>query len=813
MRKTSAGLLSLALAAGLGASFGPPAVSAPPWTAPERGADARTAAGGHEKVNPLEAKRRALREEALTAVLNGDAKVMHRGPSTVVKVGSADTASTVNSRGRQTSTSSSEPQYVELSRETTDRVFVVLAEFGNQRHPKFPDKDLEPSIEGPATFEGPRHNAIPKPNRNQDNATVWEPNFDRDYFQKLYFGNGGAPGAGRAQESVKQYYQRQSSGRYSISGTVTDWVKVRFNEARYGRSSDDPRTGGNDRAVCADVVCVNTWALVRDSVNKWTRDQRAQGKSEAQIRAELATYDRWDRYDHDNDGDFNERDGYIDHFQVVHAGGDEADGDPNQGEDAIWSHRWFAYQGDRGTMGPSGNLDGGTQIGDTGMWVGDYTMQSENGGMSTVAHEYAHDLGLPDLYDTAGGSNSVEWWSMMAQSRSSGPDDEGISTRGNDLGAWEKLLLGWLDYELVDSEQDRSLKLGPHEYNSANPQAAIVRLPKKPVKTNLVPPYAGQKSWWSGSGDDLDNTMTREVTLPAGTSTLSMRARWDIEDCGATPCDYAYVEVDNGAGWKAIPGSITKASEGNGIDGTKKTWTPATFNLSAYAGKTIGLRVRYLTDGAVAGMGFFADDIKVTGGGNTLFTSGAESSPEGWTLDGFGSQGASMTNLHDNYYIASHRDYVSFDKYLKSGPYNFGFANTRPNWVEHFPYQDGLLVSYWDTSFADNNTSEHPGGGEILPVDANPAPLPQPGKGYWRTRVAGYDAPFSKEKSDSITLHLNGKQDRIRGRAAQPLFQDNWKYWYAQTPEANVKVPNSGVNMRVVQQQGNTMDLRIWNRR
>jgi len=44
----------------------------------------------------------------------------------------------------------------------------------------------------------------------------------------------------------------------------------------------------------------------------------------------------------------------------------------------------------------------------TGLWVGDYTMQPENGGLGVFAHEYAHDLGLPDQYDTAGGDNSTE---------------------------------------------------------------------------------------------------------------------------------------------------------------------------------------------------------------------------------------------------------------------------------------------------------------------------------------------------------------------------------------------------------------------
>ncbi|MER6693333.1 immune inhibitor A domain-containing protein, partial [Streptomyces minutiscleroticus] len=30
-----------------------------------------------------------------------------------------------------------------------------------------------------------------------------------------------------------------------------------------------------------------------------------------------------------------------------------------------------------------------------GIWVGDYTIQPENGGLGVFAHEYGHDLGLP----------------------------------------------------------------------------------------------------------------------------------------------------------------------------------------------------------------------------------------------------------------------------------------------------------------------------------------------------------------------------------------------------------------------------------
>ena len=167
----------------------------------------------------------------------------------------------------------------------------------------------------------------------------------------MYFGDG--PGV----ESLKTYYEQQSSGTYSVAGTVTNWVKVNFNQARYGRSNGFPCTGN---------VCSNTWNLVRDAANVWYADQLAAGRSQAEVNAELATFDVWDRFDFDRDGEFNEADGYIDHFQIVHAGGDQADGDPIYGEDAIWSHRWAAFQNT--TTGPTlpdstPNLNGGTQIG------------------------------------------------------------------------------------------------------------------------------------------------------------------------------------------------------------------------------------------------------------------------------------------------------------------------------------------------------------------------------------------------------------------------------------------------------------------
>ena len=132
--------------------------------------------------------------------------------------------------------------------------------------------------------------------------------------------------------------------------------------------------------------------------------------------------------------------------------------------------------------------------------------------------------------------------------------------------------------------------------------------------------------------------------------------------------------------------------------------------------------------------------------------------------------------------------------------------------MEHFPYQDRLRLSFLGTSQSDNNTSEHPGEGLILPVDANPRPIARLDGTWRRPRVAGYDAPFSREKSESITLHFDGRPSYIRGQSAKPLFHDNASYWDGDQPTASVKVPNNRVNIKVLSQRGNDMRIRVWSR-
>ena len=804
MRRVAVGLLGLSLTMTTGVAFGPSAHASPLTKTPVAVPSVSEHAPFTDELpNPLEEKRRQLREKGWTDVLTGRSQPVKRNGSTVVKVGETTGAGPA---ARIAGGKTSKDQYVELGRETTDRIFVILAEYGNERHPDYPDSDVNPATPGPVRFDGPLHNEIPEPDRSVDNSTVWQPDYDADYFRDLYFGEeeGG--------ESVRQYFEAQSSGRYSVEGTVTDWVKVQYNGARYGRSSD---VNNVDPVVCGSQVCNNVWQLVRDAANQWVADQRAAGRTDAEIAEEMRSFDKWDRYDFDGDGNFNESDGYLDHFQIVHSGGDQADGDPIMGEDAIWSHRWFAFGTSAGQTGPANNLNGGTQVGNTGLWIGDYTIQPENGGRSVFYHEYAHDLGLPDDYNViSGGDNNNEHWTLMAQSRLRAAGDGGIGERGGDLGAWNKLQLGWLDYEVVVAGQKRTLNLGPQEYHSKRPQAAVVVLPEYEYIVDYGEPYEGEKQYFSGNDDDLNNSMTRTLDLTgATTASMSLQGNFDIEE----GYDYLYFEasLDGGTTWTALPATVNGepiGDDGSGrpaLDGSSGgEWADIVIPMDAAAGGEVPFRFRYVTDGGYTAGGFRSDAITVTADGETVLADGAEDDGAGWELDGFTVVEETSTEVFDHFYIAGHRSYVSYDKYLETGPYFFGYPD-KPDWVDHYSYQEGLLVSYWNTRFSDNDTVAHPGEGRNLYLDARPRPIYNLTGEPWRARIQVYDAPFGLRKADSFTLHLNGQPQYIRGQDAAPVFDDTKKYWFEELPNHGVKLPATGVKIRVVEENGATLKIRI----
>ncbi|MEU6682643.1 immune inhibitor A domain-containing protein [Streptomyces sp. NPDC046832] len=724
----------------------------------------------HDLEGPLSKTQDAQRQEALKQVISGKSKVKNREGSKVVQL-----------KGKK-----GDDKYVELGREKTDKIFTILVEFGDKVDSRF------------GGTAGPLHNAIPKPDRKKDNSTAWRADYDPEYFQDLYFGHG------KGVDSVKTYYEKQSSGRYSVDGEVSDWVKVPYNEARYGNNA------------CGDTNCPSVWNVVSDGLNAWVAQQKAAGRTDAQIKADVARFDEWDRYDFDGDGDFNEPDGYIDHFQIVHAGEDESAGGGAQGTDAIWAHRWYAFGTDAGATGPENNKLGGAKIGDTGIWVGDYTVQPENGGLGVYAHEYGHDLGLPDHYDTSGGENSTGFWTLMSSGSWLGTGKNEIGDLPGDMTAWDKLQLGWLNYDKAKAGVNSWHKLGVAEYNTKHKQALVVDLPKKAVTTEIVAPAEGKTQWWSGSGDNLKNTLTRSVDLTGKSKAqLTLDGWYDIE----ANYDYLYTEVstDGGANWTALDGTVDgqpiprDGSDKPVLTGTVDGYKKLAFPLDAYAGKKIDLRFRYQTDGGVAQKGFAADSITVTADGTPVFSDNAESADAAWKANGFSRIGASFTKDYAQYYIAENRQYVSYDKTLKVGPYNFGFT-ARPDWVEHYAYQNGLLIWKWDTSQADNNTSQHKGTGLVLPIDSHPDQLKWADGTLMRNRIQAYDSPFSLYRTDGMTLHKADVAKYIPGSKGVSVFNDRKNDYYDESnPTAGVKITDTNTKIKILKEakDGSTIELEV----
>ncbi len=736
--------------------------------------------------SPLQTEQQVLREKGLALKATGQVDAN----ATVAQVG----------HGRK-------PKYVQLAQTGHSDIFVILAQFGDQL--------MYGGDPGPSMGE------IPEPDRTLDNSTIFFDDYSPMHYAELYFDH--TPGA----NSVTNYYDLQSSGRFNFDGEVTDWTTVPYNEARYGTD------------LCGSTVCTSVWALLRDAAGQWVLDQEASGKSLADIQAYLAQFDTEDRYDYNGNGNFDEPDGYIDHFQLIHAGEGQEVGGGAQGDNAIWSHRWYAYQGGIGTEGPAnGNYLGGFEIGaaagqPTGFWVGDYVMEPENAGVGVVAHETGHDYGLPDEYDTSyAGEAPSTFWTIMSQGSYGNDGTNGIGNKPVDFDSWDKLQLGWLNFTTVDPFSSPGhktrVRLGPEEYNTRDAQAAIVPLPQKEVDTVVGAPTEGTYAAYSGTGDAFDSTATREVPVPADTTeaTLAFDAWYDTEQ----DWDYAFLEVstDGGGTWNDVLTSVSDDaandqsgfnSDGMGISGTSgagrladwytgrpaPVWVPVTADLSEYAGQTVQLRFEYVTDGASHGLGFEFDNLQLGS-----FTDGVETASD-WTFDsGFHQTTGTDVNWYDNYYIVDNRQYLGYDTGLETSPYNF-FDPSRPDWVEKYPFQDGVLVSYWDTSQGDNNTGEHNGTGLILPIDVHQNVILKDDGTPARNRVQAYDATMSTKRTDSFVLHngATGGSYRVPSQNGIRRFDDRDSYWNSTIPDEGVKTPGFGVIVDLESNHGGTATVAI----
>lgn len=724
---------------------------------------------GHkdDRPDPRAAHWRALKQKAVEKVAKGEATPQARGRGHAVKVAPG--------------------QWVEYGTQETAQLLTFLVDFGDKADSRFPD--------APA---GPVHNQIPAP-AEDDNSTYWEKDFSQEHYKEMFF----TGLKDQNNESFKGVYDEMSSGRFDLQGDVSDWVTVPYSEASYGQTESNK-----------DMT-----RFVQDSADAWYADQLAQGKTKAQIVDYLKSFDQWDRYDLDGDGIYNEPDGYIDHFQAIHAGTGEEAGAP---EWAIWSHRWAVNPS--GSQGPGDHPHaGGIRIGDTDLWIRDYTTEPENGGLGVFAHEFGHDLGLPDYYDTADGDNGTGFWNLMSSGSWMNHGKDSIGTTPDHMGATEKMFLGWLDYATVAPGDKAKVDLGPSYHATKRPQAVFVDLPDGKAFTETGPAASGDRYLYSGTGDDRTATASSpSFTVPAG-GTLSAKVNYAIE----TDWDYAYAEIstDGGATYTPLATNLStdanpnNQNDGHGITGSSgEKWVDLTADLSAYAGKTATVRFRMVNDAGYHELGLKVDDVAV----GTALATDFESGFDGWTLDGFtGISGGGYTTTFDQYYLAENRVYAGYDKTLAEGPYNFGWSVSHPDRVEHFPYQDGLLVWYKNGLYSDNNTIQHPGYGQALPVDAHPTALRWSNGTLARARIQSYDATFGLERTDPLSLHLESVANgatvastlRVPSQPAVPVFDDSDvnRYYDPSNPLGSTKVAGTGTKITVVKQNKNqgTMTVQV----
>ncbi|WP_174567289.1 immune inhibitor A domain-containing protein [Gottfriedia solisilvae] len=634
-----------------------------------------------------------------------------------------------------------------------DKVLVVLAEF--------------------ADF---KHNSI-----EQEEGYMYSSDFNKAHYENMLFGDKDFTlFDGSKVKTFKQFYEEQSGGSYTVKGTVTDWLTVPGNAADYG---DDSATGHDNLNPKGprDFIKDALKAAINSGVN-------------------LADYDDLDIYDIDGDGNTNEPDGLVDHLMVIHAGVGQEAGGGALGDNAIWSHRWV--------------LNGVTPFAGTQAsvpyWGGymaayDYTVEPEDGAVGVFAHEYGHDLGLPDEYDTqyTGDGEPIASWSIMSggswNGAIAGTTPTSFSPQNKEFfqktigGNWANMTE--VDYKDIDKEGIAAF-IDQSVTKSNNPGIVKVNLPDKEVKSEIQPQF-GAKYYYSSKGDDLHTTMTSPVfNLTGATSAnFSLKANYQVE----FDFDYLYVNVlDENGNKLATIDTIGDENTAGGYETSNGLWVDKSYDLSAFKGKNVKVQFEYVTDGGLAPNGFAFDEAKLTVNDQVVFTDGAEGTPA-FTLDG-----ASVSNGTDfkkHYYYLEWRNYAGSDKALE--------------FARGVKYNTGLVVWYGDDSYTDNWVGVHPGEGFLGVVDAHPSAIVGNLNGQQSveqsTRYQVSDAAFSYDKSPE--WYINSPSRGIfdyDGLTGVTKFDDSNEYMNELIPDAGRNLPNFGLKFQVIGEAKDNSAGAVW---
>ena len=220
--------------------------------------------------------------------------------------------------------------------------------------------------------------------------------------------------------SAKEYFDGQFKGKTEFSFEVSDIITLPGKRADYG--SNLPNGEDKDPTRMIIEACQATDEKIDFTL-----------------------------YDDDNDGE-------IDNVFIFFAGGDESEG---AGDECIWSHSWYVYDGAEQTV----MLDG-RQLNRyactselTRIFYGKH-IEETLCGIGSFCHEYGHTLGLVDLYDTdyggSGGETEALWMSTSLM------DGGNHNNNGNTppyFNAIEREMLGICEPVRITS--DGSYSLGP----------------------------------------------------------------------------------------------------------------------------------------------------------------------------------------------------------------------------------------------------------------------------------------------------------------------------------------------------------------
>ena len=665
------------------------------------------------------------------------------------------------------------------------KALVLLVEFGDAAWP-----EGSPAPTGPMT-PGPVHGQIPAPAAD-DNNTFWPGDFSAAHYQQELFGDSyplfSATGAlrGTSDVTMRSWFLEQSHGTFTVSGDIRDWVKLDMPESWYGADSVPWEV--------TDDLTGPVWRVARDAVLKF---------AEQNPDFPWADYDQENQYGLTGD-DFAQPDGYIDHLIIITAGSGESAGGGVQGSDALWPHSSGIMQEPSGGPGdmPGRRVPGTDGQGPQGkgIWVFPYTQNPEDGDPGVFCHEFSHDLGLPDEYDTAGDpqDSAAGFWTIMSQGSWLGRE-WGLGSAPGPLNAWDKAALGFIAPKVVKRGTSATVKLRPAATGGADDTGAIIQLPKRRHLVELSG-RDGAREWYSDMGDDLDTTLTTSdpVLVPSAEPRLTFRTWYDMES--GYDFGFVLVSTDGGQEWTTAESARTvEIADGVwALTGTDTIhWDRATsFDLSPWAGQKVLIRFRYLTDIGVTQRGWEVTDIAL--GGTPL--------PESaFTSDGWLRVDGQRTVYSDAYYIAEYRTYAGSGASLQDC---YEFDRDRASWVDWYSYNEGLLLIYRDTFWKDNDVSLHPGEGGWMTLDARPNPDAvsfAETAGYWRPRIQLRDGAFSLGHTPAQTIYFRDYETGVNvgertapGKLAAPAFSDAWQYWFPETPGAGVKVPaDLGVRVRV----------------